>query len=132
MVIRQAPGLTYSDVTPKSVYVNRRRFLQGMGLAGVVAASGRSLLSLVAPYTTAYAGTKLTGLGKSPFSTTEKQTSYDDVTHYNNFYEFGTDKSDPARNSQKFRTSPWTVSIEGEVSKPRKITMDELLKLAPL
>jgi methionine sulfoxide reductase catalytic subunit len=132
MLIQQAPGLTYSDVTPKSVYVNRRRFLQGMGLAGVVAASGRSLLSLVAPSTTAYAGTKLAGLAKSPFSTTEKPTSYDDVTHYNNFYEFGTDKSDPARNSQKFRTSPWTVSIEGEVGKPRKITMDELLKLAPL
>ncbi len=132
MPIRQAPGLTHRDVTPKSVYLNRRKFLQGMGLAGVVAASGRSLLSLVSPPTTAYAGTKLTGLGRSPFSTNEKQTSYDDVTHYNNFYEFGTDKSDPARNSQKFRTSPWTVSIEGEVSKPRKITMDELLKLSPL
>jgi sulfoxide reductase catalytic subunit YedY len=132
MLIRKAPGLTCSDVTPKSVYVNRRRFLQGMGLAGVVAASGRSLLSLVAPSTTAYGGTKLAGLAKSPFSTTEKQTSYDDVTHYNNFYEFGTDKSDPARNSQKFRTSPWTVSVEGEVGKPRRITMDELLKLAPI
>ena len=132
MLIRQAPGLTYSDVTPKSVYLNRRRFLQGMGLAGVVAASSRSLVSLVAPSTTPYAGTKLAGLAKSPFSTTEKQTSYDDVTHYNNFYEFGTDKSDPARNSQKFRTSPWTVSIEGEVGKPRKIAMDELLRLAPL
>src|SRR5712692_3683296 len=132
MLIRQAPGLTHRDVTPKSVYLNRRKFLQGMGLAGVVAASGRGILNLVSPLTTAYAGTKLTSLGKSPFSTTEKQTSYDDVTHYNNFYEFGTDKSDPARNSQKFRTSPWTVSIEGEVSKPRKITMDELLKQAPL
>src|ERR1700747_581245 len=115
MLIQQAPRLTYSDVTPKSVYVNRRRFLRGMGLAGVVASTGRGLLSLVAPSTTAYAGTKLAGLAKSPFSTTEKPPSYDDVTHYNNFYEFGTDKSDPARNSQKFRTSPWTVSIEGEV-----------------
>jgi sulfoxide reductase catalytic subunit YedY len=132
MPIRQALGLTYRDVTPKSVYLNRRKFLQDMGLLGVVAAGGRSLLNLGSPSTTAYAGTKLTGLGKSPFSTTEKQTSYDDVTHYNNFYEFGTDKGDPARNSQKFRTSPWTVSIEGEVTKPRKITMDELLKLAPL
>jgi methionine sulfoxide reductase catalytic subunit len=132
MLIRQASGLTYRDVTPKSVYLNRRKFLRGMGLAGVVAAGGRSLLNLFWPSTTAYAGTKLTGLGKSPFSTTEKQTSYDDVTHYNNFYEFGTDKGDPARNSQKFRTSPWTVSIEGEVNKPRKMSMDELLKLAPL
>jgi methionine sulfoxide reductase catalytic subunit len=132
MLIRQAPSLTYRDITPKLVYLNRRRFLQGMGLAGMVAAGGRGLLNLVSPSTTAYAGTKLSGLTKSPFSTTEKQTSYDDVTHYNNFYEFGTDKSDPARNSQKFRTSPWTVSIEGEVNKPRKMSMDEILKLAPL
>jgi methionine sulfoxide reductase catalytic subunit len=54
------------------------------------------------------------------------------VTHYNNYYEFGSDKSDPARNSQKFQTSPWSVSVEGEVAKPRKFTMDEILKLAPL
>jgi sulfoxide reductase catalytic subunit YedY len=55
-----------------------------------------------------------------------------DVTHYNNFYEFGADKSEPARNSQNFRTSPWTVSVEGEVKTPGKFSMDEILKLAPL
>jgi len=55
-----------------------------------------------------------------------------DVTHYNNFYEFGVDKGDPAKNAQNFRTSPWTVSVEGEVKTPRKFSMDEILKLAPL
>jgi sulfoxide reductase catalytic subunit YedY len=132
MLVRRAPELTYRDVTPKSVYFDRRKFLRGMGLAGVAAVGGKSLLDLVSPSITAQAATKLTGLVKSPFDTDEKQTPYNDVTHYNNFYEFGTDKGDPARNAQKFRTSPWTVSIEGEVSKPRKFTMDEILKLAPL
>ncbi len=132
MLVRKAPELTYRDITPKSVYLDRRKFLQGMGLAGVAAAGGRGLLNLVSPSITAQAATKLTGLGKSPFSTDEKQTPYNDVTHYNNFYEFGSDKSDPAKNSQNFRTSPWTVSVEGEVSKPRKFTMEEILKLAPL
>ena len=54
------------------------------------------------------------------------------VTTYNNYYEFGTDKDDPAKNSKNFVTSPWTVSVEGEVAKPRKFTMDEIMKLAPL
>jgi sulfoxide reductase catalytic subunit YedY len=132
MLIRRAPDLTYGDITPKSVYLDRRKFLREMGIAGLAAAGGRSLLNLVSPSVTALATNKLTGLAKSPYNTDEKQTPYDDVTHYNNFYEFGTDKGDPARNSQKFRTSPWTVSLEGEVSKPRKFTMDEILKLAPL
>ena len=69
---------------------------------------------------------------KGPFNTDEKITPVNDVTHYNNFYEFGSDKGDPARNAQNFTTSPWTVSVEGEVAKPRKFTMDEILKLAPL
>jgi methionine sulfoxide reductase catalytic subunit len=132
MLVRKAAVLTYRDITPKSVYLDRRKFLRGMGIAGLAAASGGGLLNLVSPSITAHAGTKLTGLVKSPYDTDEKQTSYNDVSHYNNFYEFGTDKSDPAKNSQNFRTSPWTVSVEGEVSKPRKFTMDEILKLAPL
>ena len=132
MLIRKAPELTYADVTPKSVYLDRRKFLRAMGVAGATAVAGRSLFELALPSHTAYAGTKLTGLGKSPFSTTEKQNSYEDVTHYNNFYEFGTDKSDPAKNSKNFNTSKWSVSLEGEVKKPRKFNMEEILKIAPL
>jgi methionine sulfoxide reductase catalytic subunit len=132
MLVRRAPELTYRDITPKSVYLDRRKFLRGMGMAGLAAAGSRSLYNLLSPSITAHATTKLSGLVKSPYNTDEKQTPYDDVTHYNNFYEFGTDKGDPAKNSQKFHTSPWTVSVEGEVSKPRKFTMDEILKLAPL
>jgi sulfoxide reductase catalytic subunit YedY len=86
----------------------------------------------VFPPATVNAGTKLNVTLKSPFSTTEKLNSLEDVTHYNNFYEFGTDKSDPSRNAGKFHTSPWTVSVEGEVKKPAKYSMDDILKLAPL
>ncbi len=132
MLIRKAPDLTYADVTPKSVYLDRRKFLAAMGIAGASAIVGSHLWDLASPRQAVLANTKLTGLAKSPFSTTEKQNSYEDVTHYNNFYEFGTDKSDPAKNAKNFKTSPWTVSVEGEVKTPRKFTMDEILKLAPL
>jgi len=132
MWIRKAPELTYADITPKSVYLNRRKFLQALGIAGAAAAAGKGLFDLAFPSQSAFAATKLTGLAKSPFSTTEKQNTYEDVTRYNNFYEFGTDKGDPAKNSKNFNTSNWIVSVEGEVSKPRKFTMDEILKIAPL
>jgi sulfoxide reductase catalytic subunit YedY len=132
MLIRKAPDLSYADVTPKDIYFNRRKFLKAMGLAGAAAFAGKGLLNLVSPSHAAYAGTKFTGLAKSPFSTTEKSSTLDEVSHYNNFYEFGIDKDAPAKNAQKFRTSPWTVSVEGEVKTKRKFTMDEILKLAPL
>src|SRR6266581_1226290 len=103
MLIRKAPDLTYADVTPKSVYLNRRNFLRAMGIVGASAVARKRLLELASPSEMAFAGTKLIGLKPSPFSTTEKQNSYQDVTHYNNFYEFGTDKGDPAKNAQHFK-----------------------------
>jgi len=132
MLVRKATDLTYADITPKQVYLNRRKFLQAMGIVSATAVAGRRLLELAAPSQTAFAATKFSDLAKSPFSTAEKPNSLQDVTHYNNFYEFGTDKSDPAKNSQKFDTSNWVVSVEGDVAKPRKFSMDEILKLAPL
>src|SRR2546430_2688535 len=132
MLIRKTPDLTNADVTPQQVYLDRRKFLQAMGIVGATAVASRRLLELAIPPQTVLAATKFGDLIKSPFSTTEKQNSYEDVTHYNNFYEFGTDKGDPAKNAQKFVTSPWSVSVEGEVAKPRKFTMEEILKLAPL
>jgi sulfoxide reductase catalytic subunit YedY len=108
----------WSEVTPKSVYLNRRRFLGGLAaLAAVPGASGAA---------------KVEGVVKGPYSTTEPPTSYKDVTHYNNFYEFGTAKTQPADLARNFRTRPWTVSIEGDVAKPKVYDIDALLKLAPL
>ena len=132
MLIRRPTDLSYSEITPKSVYVNRRALLRAMGVAGTAAAAGAVGWKLAVPSGKVQATSKLTIASKSPFSTTEKETPYNDVTHYNNFYEFGTDKTDPAKNAQNFQTSPWTVSVEGEVKKPRKYSMDDILKIAPL
>ncbi|HKE09687.1 MAG TPA: protein-methionine-sulfoxide reductase catalytic subunit MsrP [Candidatus Acidoferrum sp.] len=131
MLFRRNAELTHADVTPKHLYMNRRKFLKDTGLAGAALLVGGGLWELAAP-PKAHAGTKLNGVLKSPFSTTEKQNTYDDVTHYNNYYEFGVDKTEPARNSHTLKTDPWSVSLEGEVKKPRQITIDEILKLAPL
>jgi sulfoxide reductase catalytic subunit YedY len=120
MSIRKPGDIPYSEVTPKSVYLNRRAFLAGVPAALLAARSAR-------------AGAKLPNLVKSPLSATgETTTPYKDVTTYNNYYEFGTQKDEPAQLSKNFKTSPWTVSIEGDVAKPRKFSMDEIMKLAPL
>jgi len=132
MLIRKAPDLTYADITPKSIYLDRRRFLRAIGVVGATAVAGKGLFDLALPQQDALAATKFSSLAKSPFSISEKQNSYEDVTHYNNFWEFGREKDDPAKNAQKLRTTPWTVSVEGEVKTKRKFTMDEILKLAPL
>ena len=130
MLMRRAPDLTYADVAPKLVYVNRRKFLRQAGLAGAAAFIGEKALEIALPRI-AYAGTKLSTI-KSPFSTTETVNTYDLVTHYNNFYEFGVDKDQPAKNAMRFNTSGWQVSVDGEVKTKRKFSMDEILKLAPL
>jgi sulfoxide reductase catalytic subunit YedY len=121
--MRHSWDLPYSSVTPKHVYQNRRRFLTTL-------ASGAAALAL--PATAARAGTKLTGVTPTPFGADEKATPYSVVTVYNNFYEFGTAKTDPAQNSGTLVTSPWTVAIEGEVAKPVTLDFDKIMKLAPL
>src|SRR5258707_4409853 len=131
MLIRTNPGLSLSAVPPKNVYLNRRNFLRGLGIAGASAVVAERFASILSPSEKVLAGTKLTTV-KSAYTVNEKVSSVNDVTHYNNFYEFGSDKSDPAKNAQNFRTSPWTVSVEGEVKTPRKFSLDEILKLAPL
>jgi methionine sulfoxide reductase catalytic subunit len=132
MMVKRSPELKYSDVTPREAYLNRRKFLKGMGIAGGLALAGKGLAELVSPSLRARAWNKLPGVIAGPFSTTEKITPEQLVTTYNNYYEFGTEKDQPAKNAKNFVTSPWTVSVEGEVAKPRKFSMDEILKLAPL
>ena len=126
MLIKKAVDIRYSEVTPKALYFNRRKFLAGVPAAFLGA---RELLS---PSKRALAGTKLPSLAKSPFSTPEKENSYNDATHYNNYYEFGTGKDEPAEYAKNFKTSPWTVSVEGEVAKPRQYSLDEIMHVAPL
>src|ERR1700721_281933 len=126
MLIQRRPQLTYSDVTPKNLYFNRRKFLKAMGIAGAATFAGSSVLDLLSPPSDVHAAEKFSSPAKSPFSTTEKQNTLEEVSHYNNFYEFGIDKPAPAKNAQKFRTSPWSVSVEGEVTAKAKFGGDEI------
>jgi sulfoxide reductase catalytic subunit YedY len=127
---RDANAPLPSDITPRAIYEGRRDFLARIA-AGAVA--GGALWEMANRQALAQtAGTRLAGKANPAFFTPEKQTSFKDATSYNNFYEFGTDKSDPAQNAHTLRTRPWTVSIEGEVKKPFTLDIDSLLKLAPL
>ena len=134
MLIRKNPNgidLPFpSEITPREVYEGRRAFLAKVAASAVV---GSSLWEMATREAFAQ-GTvpKLPATRNPAFSTNEKQTSFEDATHYNNFYEFGTDKADPAANAHTLRTRPWTVQIEGEVKKPQTIDLDRLVKLAPL
>ncbi len=133
MLIKKPSDIKYSEITPRNLYLNRRKFLAGAAAAaGAAAITARPLSQWLAPRSASAAGKPLAFATKSSFSTTEKQTPYKDVTTYNNYYEFGTDKSDPAHYAQKFVTSPWSVSVEGECAKPQKFSVDDLMKLAPL
>src|ERR1700730_11369926 len=97
MLIKKAPDMRYSEVTPKHLYMNRRNFLAGAAAAaGAAALAGPSIGDWLSPHTVHAGGAKLENLAKSPFSTTEKYTPYDAITHYNNYYEFGSAKDEPA------------------------------------
>jgi sulfoxide reductase catalytic subunit YedY len=134
MSVKKSNDIPFSEVTPKSVYLNRRTFLVGAAAAGaVVAASGPvGRWFAPAPVSAQGQGRKLQVAAKSPFSTGDKLTPYQDVTTYNNYYEFGTGKDEPAQLAKNFKTSPWTVTVEGEVAKPQKFSADDLMKLAAL
>jgi sulfoxide reductase catalytic subunit YedY len=103
--------INYSEVTPEKIYNNRRSFIKSLGLgAGSIALTTLPLIN------------------NAKSANDLKLTSYKDITTYNNYYEFGTAKGDPYKNSQNFITNPWNITIEGEVEKPIQISMDEILE----
>ncbi|MBU1225343.1 MAG: protein-methionine-sulfoxide reductase catalytic subunit MsrP [Gammaproteobacteria bacterium] len=124
MLIRPPAEIAPSEITPPDIYRDRRRFMQGMGALAAGAALGTA--------SDAGAGVKLAGVRDSVHTLDEKRTPYKDVTTYNNFYEFGTGKDDPADRAGSLKPRPWTVAIEGEVHRPQTWDIDALLKLAPL
>jgi sulfoxide reductase catalytic subunit YedY len=129
MLIKKSSDIPSSEITPKSSYMNRRTLLIA---TGTITATASLRTAWFQPSSVFAAGMQLGSLTKSAYSTSEASTPHELVTTYNNFYEFGGTKADPARNAGKFQTSPWSVSVEGEVAKPRSFTMDEIMKLAPL
>jgi len=123
-----------SEITSRSVYLGRRQWLQHLALgAGGAALAGWASRDALAAVARPGKLAALAGVS-SPLpgaSTVEKATAYEHASTYNNFYEFGTDKSDPVARAKSLKTSPWTVSVEGLVNKPRTYGLEELLKLAP-
>jgi len=124
MLIRRAPDIPSSEITDRRRVLRRREVLR----AGALLGAGALLPPSPACSSEAAAGTGLAGVVKGPFRTDEEPTRKEDATSYNNFYEFGTDKSDPRRHAGKLRTRPWHVSIGGEVGRPGEIGIEDLLK----
>lgn len=130
MLIGSKPDVLPSEITPREIFENRREFIKAAGfglIAGAASAAG-----LLPADARAASRQKISGYTKTPYGAGEKLTDYEDVTTYNNFYEFGTGKSDPAAEARLFKPTPWTVSIEGEVKKPKRISIEDIYKLAPL
>jgi methionine sulfoxide reductase catalytic subunit len=135
MLIRLAPnGIDLpcsSEITPRAIFESRRDFVRQLAV-GAVAGSALWEMANREAFAQSPTAQKLAATRNTNFVAVDKPTEYKDATTYNNFYEFGTDKADPAENATKFKTRPWTVSIEGEVKKPITLDLDSLLKLAPL
>ncbi|MCE3606773.1 protein-methionine-sulfoxide reductase catalytic subunit MsrP [Massilia sp. P8910] len=135
MLIKRSPNgidLPFSsDITPQAVYESRRRFIAQMA-AGAVAGGALWEMANREAFAAAAPAQTLVGKLNPAYGALDKQTPFKDASTYNNFYEFGLDKADPAQNAYTLKTRPWTVSIEGEVKKPMTLDLDALLKLAPL
>ncbi len=136
MLIRRPPTILPSEITDESVYLRRREFLRLAGIAGAgLAASACSAGEASeadgdagAPGPATASADRFADLIESPLSTDEPTNSWQDVTTYNNFYEFGTGKSDPARNARDFEPLPWKVKISGECSRPGTYDFEDIVK----
>lgn len=121
------PLIDSSQITPEEVWASRRTWLKQAGLGALALGAGGLPVSAALAGTGPYAGRR-----DPKYVVTDKLTSEKDVSSYNNFYEFGSGKQDPAKYAGKMQTQPWSVVVEGEVAKPRTFDIDDLLKLAPL
>jgi sulfoxide reductase catalytic subunit YedY len=123
--VRRTRDCKSSDITPRAVYLDRRHFLATAAVAGATAAFSDIIAARAAE---AMPPPKLDGIAKSRFSTEEARTPLDAITRYNNFYEFGSDKEDPARYAAKLKPRPWSVVIDGLCGKPGTYDVDEIIK----
>ena len=122
------PKIKSADITPKEVFKNRRNLLKILTLGSLAAGFSSSLQSDA--FAVGESNKKLKAKFNKKYSVNDKQTSFKDATTYNNFYEFGMDKDDPARYGKSLITRPWTVSVEGLVQKPQVFDFDNLIKLS--
>jgi sulfoxide reductase catalytic subunit YedY len=139
MLIKKSADIKPSEITDRKVYLNRRLFMRGAILAGSVTATGLLYRKLNPPPATVEEQPKIAGLVKPPtdeairggFKVNEPLTSFEDITNYNNFYEFSTEKRSVAEEARGFVTRPWAVEVGGLVGKPKVFDLDDLLQLAP-
>jgi sulfoxide reductase catalytic subunit YedY len=129
MLIRRPSDIASSEITDKKLYLNRREFIRATTGTAVAAAIGvlgaEAFLEAARP---APHGRKLENVKASPLSTDEKPNTWDQITTYNNYYEFGTDKDSPSMTSGNFKTQPWTVAVEGECNKKAIWHLEDILK----
>ncbi len=127
MLIKKGGAIPYSEITPKALYLERREFIQAA--SGVAVGAAAALVSPLAAGVSAQSNLpKLPNVKKSPLSTTDAPNSFEDVTSYNNFYEFGPEKEDPKANSTRFNPKPWTIRVEGLVKAPGSFDLDSFIK----
>ena len=124
MLIKKPADIRPSEITSHSNYLNRRQFMQAGAIAGGSLLAPAALSAVVPDQRRA----KLIDVAKSPFSTDEKPNSYEDITTYNNFYEFGTGKDDPYRNAQDFEPRPWTITVDGHADKTGTFDFEDFIK----
>ena len=139
MLIKKPADIRSSEITDQKTYLNRRLFMRGAILAGSVAATGFLYRKLNAPPAVVEERPRIAGLVKPPsdeairngFRVNESLTSFEDITNYNNFYEFDSEKRAVASLARGFVTRPWTVEVGGLVARPKTFDIDDLLRLAP-
>ncbi|WP_111266494.1 protein-methionine-sulfoxide reductase catalytic subunit MsrP [Marilutibacter maris] len=124
MILRNALRIPENEVTDERVYLQRRRLIAGLSALPALGLSGCAEADPPAPPGPVISAAE----AASGFKTDEPLTRYEDVTGYNNFYEFGTGKGDPSKAARTLRTSPWTVAVGGECARPGKLSLDDLLK----
>ncbi|MDJ0916743.1 MAG: protein-methionine-sulfoxide reductase catalytic subunit MsrP [Woeseiaceae bacterium] len=124
MLIKKPSDIRPSEITSESNYLSRRDFIRAGAIAGGTAFAPGALGAIVPEER----GAALSDVGKSPLSTDEAPNSWEDITTYNNFYEFGTGKDDPHRNAQDFKTRPWTITVDGHAEKTGSFHFDDFIK----
>ncbi len=131
MLIKTRTEISESQVTDEKVYLNRRAFLAAAGIGAAGMTLNRPLMASLANDAAA-TGALLPGIKESPFSTAQQPNSWQDITTYNNFYEFGLDKSDPAENAHTLQTEPWSVEVKGHCEQPGIYPLEDLVKESAL
>ncbi len=119
ILIKKPADIASSEITPKAVYMNRRKFMQHSIATSLLLAADAMLPAWAKQWPE---------LASSKYNATEKPNSFEEITTYNNFYEFGTDKKDPARNAGSFNPKPWSIAVEGECAKPGTFELEDFIK----